>query len=125
MDPLTKPGLAALATLIDKEELRIRTLLDAADSPVGETSAPEPGDEVDLANEETAERLDDALADHYRGQLSDIEAARERMRTGEYGVCIDCHEAIPHARLKAYPTAKRCTACQRRHEQLYAIDHGK
>ena len=125
MDSLTKPGLAALATLMDREELRIRTLLGTADLPVGEVAAPEPGDEVDVANEEVAQRLDDALADHYRGQLSDIEAARARIRTGDYGVCIDCHEAIPYARLQAYPTAKRCTACQRRHEQLFAIDHGK
>jgi hypothetical protein len=32
------------------------------------------------------------------------------------GTCMDCGGAIPAARLKAIPTAIRCTACQLQHE---------
>ncbi|WP_432257342.1 TraR/DksA family transcriptional regulator [Cupriavidus sp. TMH.W2] len=35
------------------------------------------------------------------------------------GVCIDCQQAIPFARLQAYPAAMRCTACQNLHEQRH------
>jgi len=59
------------------------------------------------------------MPDHYRMQLADIAAARARMQRGQYGNCIDCQQPIPFSRLQAYPTAKRCTACQRRHEHLY------
>lgn len=50
-------------------------------------------------------------------ELLDVEDALARMHAGSYGVCTDCGEAIPSARLEAYPTAKRCRPCQFRHEQ--------
>ena len=50
-------------------------------------------------------------------ELQDIDAALERMRAGSYGRCVVCGVVIPAARLDAYPTAKRCLACQSEHEQ--------
>lgn len=50
-------------------------------------------------------------------ELRDIDAALRRMTTGSYGTCIRCGEPIAIARLEAYPTAKRCLACQRIHER--------
>ncbi|VVE27350.1 TraR/DksA family transcriptional regulator [Pandoraea terrigena] len=125
MERLTNPGLGALETLMDTEEKHIQALAAAAESPLGEVATTEPHDDADLANEEAAERVQDAMMAHYRAQLADIEAARDRIRRGEYGICVDCRQSIPYARLKAYPTAKRCAVCQRRHEQLYAIDRAK
>ncbi|VVE36237.1 RNA polymerase-binding transcription factor DksA [Pandoraea eparura] len=125
MERLKNPGLGALEGLMDTEERRIRDLVGDADSPLADLIAPEPRDDVDLASEEVDERLQDAMLDHYRAQLADIEAARDRIRRGEYGICIDCRQSIPYARLKAYPTAKRCAVCQHRHEQLYAADRAK
>jgi RNA polymerase-binding transcription factor DksA len=54
------------------------------------------------------------------GELRDIAAAEARMAAGRYGVCIDCGAAIDFKRLDAYPTAKRCIACQRRREKTRA-----
>lgn len=45
-----------------------------------------------------------------------IAAALERIARGEYGVCLDCDEEIPAARLEIEPTALRCTDCQSRQE---------
>jgi DnaK suppressor protein len=45
-----------------------------------------------------------------------IDAALGRIARGEYGVCEDCGEAIPLARLELQPTATRDTDCQERHE---------
>ena len=50
-------------------------------------------------------------------ELRDVSAALQRMQAGSYGVCIDCGEPIPAARLRAYPVAKRCLACQQQHEE--------
>lgn len=50
-------------------------------------------------------------------EVSDIEAALQRLAAGTYGRCIACGTAIPRARLEAHPTAKRCQPCQRAHEQ--------
>lgn len=54
------------------------------------------------------------------GELRDIAAAAQRIATGRFGICIDCDEPIRFKRLDAYPTAKRCLACQERREKLQA-----
>lgn len=43
--------------------------------------------------------------------LADIDAALALISAGGYGVCADCGDAIPEARLEARPTAVRCVAC--------------
>lgn len=48
--------------------------------------------------------------------VRDILAARKRLAAGTYGICVDCGAAIAFERLLAYPTAKRCIACQRERE---------
>ena len=53
-------------------------------------------------------------------ELQDIVAAQARLAAGTYGTCIDCDEPIPHARLAAYPTAKRCLRCQQIREKTRA-----
>ncbi len=50
-------------------------------------------------------------------ELRDIVAAQARIAAGTYGICIDCAEPVPYARLAAYPTAKRCIKCQEIREQ--------
>ncbi len=53
-------------------------------------------------------------------ELQDIYAAEARLAAGTYGVCIECDEPVPYARLAAYPTAKRCIGCQQVYESKHA-----
>jgi RNA polymerase-binding protein DksA len=53
------------------------------------------------------------------GEFRALDAARERLRDGSYGVCADCGSDIGFARLKAFPGAMRCIQCQERHEKTY------
>lgn len=46
--------------------------------------------------------------------LRQVNAAIERINTGEYGVCANCDEPISEKRLKAIPWAKYCVVCQDR-----------
>lgn len=39
-------------------------------------------------------------------------AALERMRNGEFGVCVECGDEITTARLAAKPEAPLCLDCQ-------------
>lgn len=57
-----------------------------------------------------------ALISRERGEINAIRAALRRLDEGTYGVCIDCAEPIGYARLGAYLSASRCTACQTAHE---------
>jgi RNA polymerase-binding transcription factor DksA len=81
------------------------------------------GDTSDAADEAAASLLRDVTeAEVVRdvGELRDIAAAEARIAAGRYGVCIDCGNAIGFKRLEAYPTAKRCIACQQRREKTRA-----
>jgi RNA polymerase-binding transcription factor DksA len=55
---------------------------------------------------------DIALVSRDLAELGEVEAALSRMADGTYGDCSDCGLPIPEARLQAYPTARRCVACQ-------------
>ena len=55
---------------------------------------------------------DIALVSRDLTELAEVEAAIARIADGTYGECSDCGQPIPVARLEAYPTARRCVACQ-------------
>lgn len=58
-----------------------------------------------------------ALTDHERAELVAITDALVRIDKGRYGICADCEIPIPFDRLKVEPWARRCVACESRHEQ--------
>jgi DnaK suppressor protein len=46
------------------------------------------------------------------GQLRLVEEALDRVRSGDFGVCVACERAIPRKRLQALPWARYCVPCQ-------------
>lgn len=98
----------------------IREALHRADT---ETYGELAGRVHDAAEESLADLLTDVnLAEISREvqEVRDIDAAMRRIADRTYGSCIDCGDPIDVARLEAYPTAKRCLACQRGHELKFA-----
>ena len=79
-------------------------------------TAPDTGDEsvasliADLEQADLTRDLDEFRA---------LEAARERLKGGGYGVCIECGSDVGYERLKAFPSALRCIQCQERHEKTF------
>ena len=121
--PLTDKQTEQLGTLIERRRDALLTELreDAArarEQPYAEHAGPAPdaGDEsvatliTDLGQADVSRDLDEFRA---------LEAARDRLKGGEYGVCADCGSDIGFDRLKAAPTAVRCIQCQERHEKTY------
>ena len=80
----------------------------------------EPGDAGDESMANALADFNLAILDRHIDGMRDIEAALQRIRNGEYGVCIDCGEDVTFPRLMAYPTAKRCIVCQEQREKHYA-----
>lgn len=78
---------------------------------------PDSGDEsvaaliADLDQAEWARDLD---------ELRGLDAAHERIESGDYGVCAECGRDIGFERLRANPAAVRCIDCQTRHEKTFA-----
>ena len=54
--------------------------------------------------------------------LMQIGAALKRIDDGEFGICLDCEEAISPKRLAAVPWAGYCLHCQELHDAEEATD---
>jgi len=52
-----------------------------------------------------------ALEARRQGRLLRIEAALQRLDTGDYGFCEECGENIPAKRLEIDPATERCVDC--------------
>ena len=124
MRSLTEQQIATLKTSLDHRTLEltaeIRAELAASDDEQHRTLANTAPDTTGEALARAFIDVEIALIDRHVNELRDIEAARQRMHNGVYGTCADCEEAVPYARLMAYPIAKRCIACQQKHDKLYA-----
>ena len=53
----------------------------------------------------------DALGNEARNEISRIAKALAQIKNETYGICLDCGETIPMARLEAHPFADRCIRC--------------
>lgn len=53
----------------------------------------------------------DALGNETRLELSKIAKALDQIKNNTYGICADCGQEIPLARLKVQPFADRCIRC--------------
>ena len=61
-----------------------------------------------------------AEIDRDADELRRIDGALARLSEGSYGLCEDCGQRIPEARLQAEPTALRCVQCQELYERTHA-----
>ena len=60
-----------------------------------------------------------AEIDRDSAELRRIDSALNRLSAGSYGICVDCGQMIPLARLEAEPTACRCV----RDQEIYERTH--
>jgi RNA polymerase-binding protein DksA len=103
-------------------ESELRTAkADEAEAPTRTPHVQVP-DTVDAAEERLRGALRNAEMDRDVSELRDIEAARERLRTGEFGTCVDCGTEIPVERLDALPASARCIECQQLYERTHPIE---
>ena len=59
--------------------------------------------------------------DYYK--LRQVEAALERIESGEYGTCQECDEDISEKRLNVVPWAEYCIHCQDRVADMAGMPH--
>lgn len=121
---LERSQLRALRKQLRERELAARASIGIetdrrAELPYSELAGIAP-DEGDAATADLLVDIDHALIGRQLDELTDIRAARERIRRHQYGVCVDCRQQIGFDRLSAYPTAKRCMHCQRAYERTHA-----
>jgi DnaK suppressor protein len=121
---LTAQQTEELKGMIDKRrnalvaEIR-EDMAKARAEPFGELAgaAPDAGDESVAT---LIQDLDQFDVTRDVTELRELDAARGRIKSGEYGTCIDCGVEIEYARLRANPGAARCISCQQIYEKTHA-----
>lgn len=70
----------------------------------------------DELGEEVQDNQQHGISEAIKGELNDekdlIEKSLSKLEKGTYGYCIKCGKKISEDRLKAYPTAEYCIACE-------------
>ena len=86
---------------------------------------PELGDQADRATWEEQCSILMRIVDREQKLLPKIKLSLERIRTGDYGYCLETGEPIGIARLMARPTAEVCAdvkLCQEMTEHIFYRD---
>ncbi|WP_223424812.1 TraR/DksA family transcriptional regulator [Tateyamaria pelophila] len=73
--------------------------------------APATKDWEDRASDRQGDEVLEALGHAEHNEMIRIDAALERIETGEYGACAKCGNDISEARLKLLPDAALCKDC--------------
>jgi len=83
------------------------------------------GEVPDFGDQATAASLtdyDNAIARRHVEVIKEIEDALVRIKGHRFGRCMECGTEIGFARLRAFPTARRCVPCQSLHERTFAAN---
>ena len=90
--------------------------VDDLPGPVGDNSPF--ADEVDEIQANERREIGLATRELLVEKVNRLAAALERLKTGEYGTCVECEEQIAPARLRALPEVQTCVRCQDRLERI-------
>jgi DnaK suppressor protein len=112
-----KEAVLQLKQILIRRRDALRKALAGDLSSLKELRQQTSGDVMDAAMDSAQDEISSQLAEVESRELTHIETALERMRTGEYGECEGCGCAIPLARLQALPYATMCIGCQREAEK--------
>ncbi len=69
-------------------------------------------DADDATQRDGAHEVEGSVLDIDSAEFDAVRSALQRIHGASYGMCIDCHIAIPFERLKLEPQTLRCAACQ-------------
>lgn len=125
-EPLTPARRQALeAALRDRH----RELTDRIEAHQGGLTRVEHAHEVlhqdgdDQAVREMEREVDRALHEFDLQERASVDAALVRMHHADFGLCLDCGNAIPWARLSTEPWALRCRPCEDAREAEVLAGH--
>ena len=117
MSEARKPQLDLGAIKKDLQTRKIELEQDLVASYTEKFSDDQVQDPGDQALTSTMESLRSSLQDTRIDEFNRIVKALTMIEEGVYGICADCELPISERRLKLYPDATRCLACQEAFEE--------
>jgi DnaK suppressor protein len=112
-------NLKRIKDLLEKEKLRLETELEQhpARTAEGDRTLSSFNKSSEAASEQSETERQAVLIQRLNMQLAEVQHCLQKIAKGNYGVCDDCGQAIPEARLEALPTASHCLACKAKHNK--------
>jgi|SaaInlStandDraft_5_1057022.scaffolds.fasta_scaffold00017_26 DnaK suppressor protein len=96
-------------TLLERKAAIEQDLVRISNEKLSDDQVQDVGDQAFTL---TMEALRSSLQNSESEEYNRILKALEAIDDGTYGICIDCSDDISEKRLKHYPNASRCIACQ-------------
>ena len=111
---LTASQTALLSAQLEQHERALRAQL--ADHLHGQSRVDRADEVLHQDDDDASQRRPEqvvaaALTDREQVELEAVAQARERLRSGDYGVCRTCGVNIPFERLQVQPWATQCVPC--------------
>lgn len=91
---------------IESLTARLNDILDGSELTANDDEHDPEGSTIAFERAQVASLLGDA-----RQELEDLDAARQRVDAGSYGVCVKCGRPIGAERLDVLPAVLRCIDC--------------
>ena len=107
------------------ESIRTKLLGDVEKSNqnVRTSEAEQMADISDDAARTYNRQLEGEIGNQEWQRLKQVDLAIQKIEEGEYGICSQCEEPIPEARLQVVPFTEFCTQCLSEMEKNPKADH--
>jgi DnaK suppressor protein len=121
---VAKNQVEKLKGVFEQQRAEILTAINRLEEEARTVTGNDPEDIGDKAvSNFSKEFLFQQLATH-RKRLRRLDAALQRMRMGNFGVCSNCGSEIPTKRLEAMPWTEYCRDCQEEIEKRQSTPAG-
>jgi DnaK suppressor protein len=110
--------LLQFRTSLQQQESELRQVIEKSEREVRALGELGTADAGDLSYGNSLKESMFAHISQVRRQLRLVEYALKRIRSGEFGVCSGCEDAISLKRLQAVPWTRHCRECQERFEHV-------
>ena len=109
---MTKIELAKYAQVLEAKEAEL--VLKIHRPSIVERSP----DELDVTRNIADQHLEVEIISRMSDLLAAVRVAKDRVRDGDFGVCVDCEGDISPKRIKVLPWASRCVRCQEATDEM-------
>lgn len=97
--------------LLSRKE-QIEKNINGVSTELNELNASDLSDEGDHASANNNSRVESAIIEQQKQELSEIDKALTKIKNGGYGICEMCEDDIGFQRLKVKPHAVYCIDCR-------------
>lgn len=92
-------------------ESRRAELIEKLNRVKVDLAKPYNSDWEEQAQERENDEVLDQLGSNFEEELTNINAALDRIKNNQYGICENCSTKIPLARIELRPESIRCVQC--------------